>query len=67
MNIEQFHINYAQITYNKQYYYLQMYSFTFDFHDNNNFELNCWNGSYSMVQTLVSLFLIKETLRNQDV
>jgi len=41
MNVEQFHINYAQIIYIKQYYYLKMYSFNFDFHDKNNFELNC--------------------------
>ena len=41
MNVEQFHIHYAQISYVKQYYYLKMYSFTFDFHDKNNFGINC--------------------------
>jgi hypothetical protein len=67
MNVEQFHINYAQISYVKQYYYLKMYSFTFGFHDKNNFGINCWSGFYYMVQNLLSLFLIKETLRNQDI
>jgi len=40
MNVEQFHINCAQITYVKQYYYFKMYSLIFEFHDKNNFELN---------------------------
>jgi len=64
MNVEQFHIYYAHITYIKQYYYLKMYSFTSDFHDKNNFGINCRNGTYYTVQTLLSLFLIKETLGN---
>jgi hypothetical protein len=67
MNVEQFHNNYAQITYVKQYYYLKMYSFNIDFHDKNNLGINCCYGSYYMVQTLLSLFSIKETLRNQDI